>query len=88
VTGVAAIGGELAWEQSLDALEEWVRQVGSALRRGEVDAIPSAPELPGGPVPASHNVRALALQTHIADALAGGQQGRERLAQSAGFTAA
>ena len=48
----------------MDALEQWVRVVGT----GDVDRLAAAPELPHGPVPGQLVVRAKALQVAMTDA--------------------
>ncbi|MGB8650648.1 MAG: hypothetical protein WCD35_08290 [Mycobacteriales bacterium] len=56
------------WDQALDALEEWTRRTEQALLDGDV-VLPPAPEaLPPGPVPATHQVRALALAARLRSA--------------------
>ena len=68
-----------AWAESLDALEEWVRQVTDGTVAG------TAPGLPPGPVPAALKVRALALHAAMDEALAAGRAARQVLDRSAAY---
>ena len=75
------------WEEALTALEQWVHQVEAVLLSPEPLAVPPAPDMPQGAVPAALTLRAVAVHTAMTAAVQAGSEQRLRLQQQAAYGA-
>ncbi len=88
MTGPKLLGDRQAWNDALDALEEWVRRSVVALSAREPVQLSAAPCLPGGPAPVEVQVRAQALLAQLMSAQRTALVRREQLNREMSYATA